>query len=317
MTCRNFPPPWPLSPARNNGDGLLRKTILLLGLLLSTAPATTRADNVPVPQPRPEHSTPAPPVPEEKPAVPAADAEKTVPAEKPTETPPVPVPPTPSAPPPTPATPPPPEPTPAPAPALAPAPPPPTPVEKEDPAAFEACTEELSTLGVEFKPLARINDGEGCGIDRPLGVTSLSSKVKLEPEATLRCDTALQLARMTRDMLEPAARLALPDKGPLTSVHHASAYVCRNRNGAEDGKISEHARGNAIDISSLEFEKGTVPMSIAKPEDSDLAAAFQRSLNAFACLYFRTVLSPGSDAAHQDHLHLDILERNGDFRYCR
>ena len=190
-------------------------------------------------------------------------------------------------------------------------------METEDTGAFEACTRELSTLGVEFKPLPRIDDGEGCGIDRPISVTSLSSTVKLEPQATLRCDTALQLARMTRDMLEPAAHLALPDKGALTSVHHASAYVCRNRNGAEDGKISEHARGNAIDISSLEFEKGTVPMSIAKPEASDLAAAFQRSLNAFACLYFRTVLSPGSDAAHQDHLHLDILERNGDFRYCR
>ncbi|MCM2403562.1 extensin family protein [Rhizobium sp. S153] len=202
-------------------------------------------------------------------------------------------------------------------PAPAPAPTPPPPVEAEDPAAFEACTKELSTLGVAFKPLPRIDDGDGCGIDRPIAVTALSRSVKLEPEATLRCDTALELARMTRDMLEPAARLAMPEKGRLTAVHHASAYVCRNRNGADDGKISEHARGNAIDISSLEFDKGTEPMSIAKPEDSDLPAAFQRSLNAFACLYFRTVLSPGSDAAHQDHLHLDIIERNGDFRYCR
>ncbi|PZU88833.1 MAG: extensin [Shinella sp.] len=293
----------------------MRKTTLLLCLLLSTASATTQADDVPVPEPRPEHSTTAPPVPKEKPEVPAADAEKTAPAEKPTETPPVPAPPTPTAAPPTPATPPPAEPTPAPAPA--PAPPPATPIETEAPAAFEACIRELSTHGVEFKPLPRIDDGEGCGIDRPLSVTSLSSKVKLEPEATLRCGTALKLARMTRDMLEPATRLALPDKGSLTSVHHASAYVCRNRNGAEGGKISEHARGNAIDISSLEFEKGTVPMSIVRPEDSDFPAAFQRSLNAFACLYFRTVLSPGSDAAHQDHLHLDILERKGDFRYCR
>uniref|UniRef100_UPI002617FC8A extensin family protein n=1 Tax=uncultured Rhizobium sp. TaxID=155567 RepID=UPI002617FC8A len=43
----------------------------------------------------------------------------------------------------------------------------------------------------------------------------------------------------------------------------------------------------------------------------------QRSLNAMACLYFTTVLSPGSDAAHQDHLHLDVIKRNSGFRYCR
>lgn len=290
----------------------MRNTTLLLCLLLSTTPGITRADNVPIPEPRPEQSTQAPPVPEEKPAFPPAEEEKKIPAGKPSEATPETAPPTPSEPPPPPSSQ-----APAPVPAPAPAPTPPPPVEAEDPAAFEACTKELSTLGVAFKPLPRIDDGDGCGIDRPIAVTAISRSVKLEPEATLRCDTALELARMTRDMLEPAARLAMPEKGRLTAVHHASAYVCRNRNGADDGKISEHARGNAIDISSLEFDKGTEPMSIAKPEDSDLPAAFQRSLNAFACLYFRTVLSPGSDAAHQDHLHLDIIERNGDFRYCR
>jgi len=35
------------------------------------------------------------------------------------------------------------------------------------------------------------------------------------------------------------------------------------------------------------------------------------------CLFFRTVLSPGSDATHQDHLHLDVLERKGGYLYCR
>jgi len=35
------------------------------------------------------------------------------------------------------------------------------------------------------------------------------------------------------------------------------------------------------------------------------AAAFQRALNAAACLYFTTVLSPGSDETHRDHMHLD------------
>ncbi|MCL6706943.1 extensin family protein [Pseudomonas sp. R2.Fl] len=198
-----------------------------------------------------------------------------------------------------------------------PAPPPPPPVEKEDEQAYRACLGELRRLGAEFRPLPRIDDGDGCGIDRPIGTTRLSAEVTIEPEVVTRCETALQLARMTRDFVEPAARLGLPDLGRLKTVHQASGYVCRKRNGAATGKISEHARGNAIDIAALEFDKEPVPMRIVEQEDSDLASAFQRALNAFACLYFTTVLSPGSDSAHEDHMHLDVMGRRGGYRYCR
>ena len=175
----------------------------------------------------------------------------------------------------------------------------------------------LKDLGATFEQPARIDDGNGCGIDRPITLTRLSPTVALEPAGTFRCETALQLARMTRDMIAPAAKLGLSDKGALKTVNQASGYICRNRNSAENGKISEHARGNAVDIAALTFERGTVPMVIAKQDDGTFAAAFQRSLNAMACLYFTTVLSPGSDAAHQDHLHLDVIKRNSGFRYCR
>lgn len=198
-----------------------------------------------------------------------------------------------------------------------PAPPPPPPIETEDEEAFAECTAELTNLGARFTTAERIDDGNGCGIDKPIVIESVSPKVKLEPKATLRCETALQLAQMTRAMIEPAAALGLPDKGRLTTIHQASGYICRNRNSAAEGKISEHARGNGIDIVSLEFEKATVPMAVVRQEDSDLASAFQRALNAVACLYFSTVLSPGSDASHQDHLHLDVLRRNNGYRYCR
>jgi hypothetical protein len=29
------------------------------------------------------------------------------------------------------------------------------------------------------------------------------------------------------------------------------------------------------------------------------------------------VLDPGSDAAHETHLHLDVIDRRNDYRYCR
>jgi len=201
---------------------------------------------------------------------------------------------------------------------LEPAPePPPPPVEAESEADAALCQRALTELGAEFTPISRIDDGDGCGIDKPIRIKTLMTGVQIAPEATVRCETALQLARWVQSAVIPAAGVALADKGKLTTVDQASGYVCRKRNNASVGKISEHARGNGIDLAGLTFEKGSVPMKIVTQEDSTLEGAYQRSLNATACLYFTTVLSPGSDAAHQDHMHLDVIGRKGGYRLCQ
>jgi hypothetical protein len=133
---------------------------------------------------------------------------------------------------------------------------------------------------------------------------------------TMRCETALALSRWTKEMMVPAAALALPEK-KVTAIANASTYICRNRNSAENGKISEHAKGNAVDISTIAFDKGEPLVMKPRGEDGTPEGAFQRTITAAACLFFRTVLSPGSDATHQDHLHLDVLERKGGYLYCR
>ncbi|KQW29064.1 hypothetical protein ASC71_11375 [Rhizobium sp. Root1240] len=201
--------------------------------------------------------------------------------------------------------------------AKAPPPPPdPAPV-SETPEDLAMCLRDLKAMGAEFTEDAAIDDETGCGIAHPVTVSRILPTVTLEPGATIRCETALSLARMTRDLLIPAAARAFPNRPALSGIAQASGYVCRNRNSAETGKISEHAHGNAIDIAALSFGKENVPLMIAKQDDGTAEAAFQRALNAIACLYFTTVLSPGSDAAHQDHLHLDVIERKSGFRYCR
>lgn len=203
-----------------------------------------------------------------------------------------------------------------PEPTAPPPPPDPAPV-SEKPEELAMCLRDLKAIGADFTEDAMIDDETGCGIAHPVTVRRILPLVTLEPEATIRCETALSLARMTRDMLIPAAARAFPDRPALSGISQASGYVCRNRNSAETGKISEHAHGNAIDIAALRFGKESVPLMIAKQDDGTAEAAFQRALNAIACLYFTTVLSPGSDAAHQDHLHLDVIERKSGFRYCR
>ncbi|WP_332305178.1 extensin-like domain-containing protein [Rhizobium sp. GR12] len=193
----------------------------------------------------------------------------------------------------------------------------PEPVRPEDPAALQACLGALKDIGAEFKQLEPIRDEEqGCGIEAPIELSVVLPGIKLEPSGTMRCETALALSRWTKEMMLPAAALALPER-KVTAIASASTYICRNRNSAENGKISEHARGNAVDISTIAFDKGEPLVMKPRGEDGTAEGAFQRTITAAACLFFRTVLSPGSDATHQDHLHLDVLERKGGYLYCR
>ena len=191
----------------------------------------------------------------------------------------------------------------------------PPPIDKEDPRVYALCTAELKSMGAEFKEMARIDDGNGCGIDRPIEVRSLGGGVKLSPSGTMRCQAAVNLARWTRDVVVPSLKKAQPQE-VLAEVNQASAYVCRKRNGAETGKISEHARGGAVDMAGFTFKSGRSFTIAPREEDSTLNGAFQRSITSAACLYFATVLDPGSDKAHETHLHLDTLKRKGGYRYC-
>jgi len=195
----------------------------------------------------------------------------------------------------------------------------PLPPEPEDAAALRACRAELRGLGAEFTILDTIEpegaEQAGCGVDTPFAVTRILPGIALEPETQMRCATALALAKWVRAEVLPAARAL--ELGQLTTLNHGSTYVCRPRNNVEEADISEHALGNAIDIMSFTFESGEAITVSPKEGDGDASEAFQKAVGSGACLHFTTVLGPGSDAYHDDHLHLDIAERSSDYRLCQ
>ena len=185
----------------------------------------------------------------------------------------------------------------------------------ENAKAEAACRMELKATGASFDEAPAINDGQACGMDKPILLKGLPGGIKVEPEATVRCDTALQLARWMDGAVKPSLEAAMPGE-TISTLSQASAYVCRNRNGAAEGKISEHAFGNAIDIAGFTLKSGKTITIRPADKEPTLEGAFQRAITEAACLYFTTVLDPGSDAAHQNHLHLDVKERRGGYRYC-
>ncbi|PST22337.1 extensin [Mesorhizobium plurifarium] len=190
-------------------------------------------------------------------------------------------------------------------------------IEKENPQEYASCLSELRSLGAAFTEAARMDDGNGCGIDKPIEVSAILPGVSLKPEGVMRCETALALARWAKETAASAAMRAFGAEARITALNQASTYVCRLRNNADTGKISEHARGNAVDIASFTLSDGKTIEIQPRDEDGTLTGAFQRAVTASACLYFTTVLDPGSDAAHEDHLHLDVIERKNGYRYCR
>jgi len=187
-----------------------------------------------------------------------------------------------------------------------------------DEAALAECERELQRFGAEFERLPDIADetDKGCGVGAPYNLSRAAPDVVLEPASQLTCETALALVRWVNDTVLPAAN-ALGNDVRLVRIVHGSTYICRRRNNQTDGKISEHALGRAIDILSFGFEGHEPIPVVARAGDGNLAESFQRAARGGACLYFTTVLGPGSDAFHTDHLHLDILPRNRAYRLCQ
>lgn len=103
----------------------------------------------------------------------------------------------------------------------------------------------------------------------------------------------------------------------MTRLDVAASYHCRTRrNGSRSTRLSEHGLANAIDIGGVGLTEGrSVPVR-PRPDNSP-DARFQKEIRAGACRLFTTVLGPGSDGAHETHLHFDLAERRSGYRLCR
>ena len=192
----------------------------------------------------------------------------------------------------------------------APAAAPPTP---EAVAEASACQERLVKLGVRFEPLPAIANGL-CGASHPLRVSHLPDGVEVSPPATLVCAVAEALARWTKEVVMTEAGRHLEAQPARIAV--GTSYECRNRNRQAEGKLSEHAFANAVDISGFEFKVRKAVQIGDHPAETP-EALFQAAIRTQACAYFTTVLGPGSDPAHATHLHLDLRGRNRGFRMCQ
>lgn len=179
------------------------------------------------------------------------------------------------------------------------------------PAAQSTCGVSLAMLGVTAVALEEIEEGQ-CGMSAPVEVAALDGgAVDIAGQAIVNCAMAEAFAGFMEETVEPLAARML--NGTLTGVRVAAGYACRNRNNLADTKLSEHGKGNAIDIAAFEIDGRWVTVGATTGDDDAFVSAVRES----ACGPFKTVLGPGSDAYHADHLHLDLAQRRNGGTYCR
>jgi Extensin-like protein C-terminus len=181
-------------------------------------------------------------------------------------------------------------------------------------AAPSACQMRLSPDRAVFKPLGDFGGPLGCGgpdlIHLERIILADRSEVAVEPPATLRCEMAETVVSFVRQDLAPATAAM---GSALSAIENYDSYDCRGRNRVAGAKLSEHGLANALDIRSVRLKDGRV----VRPADSGAPSGFRVAMKAAVCNRFTTVLGPGSDGYHEDHIHIDRIERLGGYRLCQ
>ncbi|MBB3101974.1 extensin family protein [Azomonas macrocytogenes] len=123
------------------------------------------------------------------------------------------------------------------------------------------------------------------------------------------CPLAAAYALFERHGLQPAAQAVFGQ--PVVRVEHFGSFACRNI--ARSNRRSQHAHANALDLAGFQLADG-IRISVARDwSGAGDKARFLRLVRDAACESFNVTLGPEYNAAHHDHLHVDM----GGFGMCR
>ena len=202
-----------------------------------------------------------------------------------------------------------------------------------------ACLRSGAIKETAYVKIAKALEGPGtCGADHPIKVSAFTMDnvsvtassagffnaprggliTKLNSEGTLTCPMYTAVDRWLEQVVQPAAMARFGQ--PVVELRTMGTYSCRRmNNGSASARLSEHSFANAIDVGGFRLADGSV-ITVLKGWKGGLEEQnFLREVHAGACRNFATVLGPGADAFHYDHLHMDLARhgRRGDRSICK
>jgi hypothetical protein len=177
-----------------------------------------------------------------------------------------------------------------------------------------ACRLALSEEIAIAPSIPDIHGAGGCGGEDlvRLEAVVLPDKhlVAVKPAAILRCAMASAIADWIRTDMAP---LASSLGSVISDLDNFDSFECRGRNRIIGARLSEHGRANALDVRAVKLANG---QSISLT-DRTVSRGLRESVLHSVCARFSTVLGPGSDWYHEDHIHLDLAERHNNYKICQ
>lgn len=173
--------------------------------------------------------------------------------------------------------------------------------------AENACIAQKRVNPSEFVALANEVDGPGiCGMTKPFKVTALQGgAVAFNATATLDCPMVAELDQWLADVVQPAAQARFGQS--VAQINSMGSYACRGMNNQRGAPLSEHSFGNALDIGGFVLADGR-QITLVRDwwRGDEQTRAFLMDVHSGSCRHFSTVLSPGSNAFHYNHIHVDL-----------
>ena len=177
-----------------------------------------------------------------------------------------------------------------------------------------ACRLALTEAIAIAPSIPDIRGAGGCGGEDLVRLEAIvlpdKRQVSVKPAAILRCAMASALAEWIRSDIAP---LAVRLGSTISDLDNFDSFECRGRNRIAGARLSEHGRANALDVRALKLVNGRSISLTDRTVPRDVREAVLHS----ACARFSTVLGPGSDWYHEDHIHLDLMERRNNYRICQ
>jgi hypothetical protein len=177
-----------------------------------------------------------------------------------------------------------------------------------------ACRLALTDAIAIAPSIPDIHGAGGCGGEDLVRLEAIvlpdKRQVSVKPAAILRCAMASALADWIRTDIAP---LAAGLGSAISDLDNFDSFECRGRNRIAGARLSEHGRANALDVRAFKLANGR---SISLT-DRTVARELRETVLHSVCARFSTVLGPGSDWYHEDHIHLDLMERRGNYRICQ
>jgi hypothetical protein len=171
------------------------------------------------------------------------------------------------------------------------------------------CLAVLASADMRFEALPDRQTAPECGFSNAVRISR--TQLGIGARFALSCRAAVSLALWEQHVLLPEAQRLLG--APVRSLEHVGSYACRKVYGREQGRPSQHATANALDITGFVLADGQ-RISVLRDWSGDSAEArFLRAVHLGACRFFDGVLGPDYNQAHADHLHFD----RGPYRLCR